>query len=252
MQQEVVTGAFTNRLKAEAFNLFKFLPSLREHTDDPSWFSVLMIKGGEEFSCNGLIPVKSSCIDIIPVKELGPGGHVFPGRSSLRAVFTCISVRYRVQNIFVNCSLVHIKENCPLEIQAQFQSSLQAGRMCSSCCRLAVFEEWHQGAFQKFVVVTGLKTCPARKKRTFCLLQFPPKRGLQRMLIPLDSCYFHTIRTGVFRGRICGGQALLCFVCRDDQCAGVLTQELATPWAFRHVASKTRTVADPAATEQCQ
>ena len=41
-----------------------------------------MINGGEEFSCNGLIPVKSSCIDITPVKELGPGGHVFPGRSS--------------------------------------------------------------------------------------------------------------------------------------------------------------------------
>ena len=59
-----------------------------------------MINGGEEFSCNGLIPVKSSCIGIIPVKELGPGGHVLPGRSSLRAVFTCISVRYQVQNIF--------------------------------------------------------------------------------------------------------------------------------------------------------
>ena len=67
-------------------------------------FSVLMINGGEEFSCNGLIPVKSSCIGIIPVKELGPGGHVFPGRSSLRAVFTWISVRYQVQNIFVNRS----------------------------------------------------------------------------------------------------------------------------------------------------
>ena len=65
-----------------------------------------MINGGEEFSCNGLIPVKSSCIGIIPVKELGPGGHVFPGRSSLRAVFTCISVRYQVQNVFVNCSRV--------------------------------------------------------------------------------------------------------------------------------------------------
>ena len=68
-----------------------------------------MINGGEEFSCNGLIPVKSSCIGAIPVKELGLGGHVFPGRSSLRAVFMCISVRYQVQNIFVNCSWVHIK-----------------------------------------------------------------------------------------------------------------------------------------------
>ena len=67
-----------------------------------------MINGGEEYSCNGLIPVKSSCIGIIPVKELGPGGHVFLGRSSFRAVFTCISVRYQVKNIFVNCSRVHI------------------------------------------------------------------------------------------------------------------------------------------------
>ena len=69
-----------------------------------------MINGGEEFSCNGLIPIKSSCIGIIPVKELGLGGHVFLGRSSLRAVFTCISVSYQVQNIFVNCSRVHIKK----------------------------------------------------------------------------------------------------------------------------------------------
>ena len=69
-----------------------------------------MINGGEEFSCNGLIPAKSSCMGIIPVKKLGPGGHVFPGRSSLRAVFTCISVRYQVQNIFVNCSRVHTKK----------------------------------------------------------------------------------------------------------------------------------------------
>ena len=69
-----------------------------------------MINGGEVFSCNGLIPVKSSCIGIIPVKELGPGGHVFPGRSSLRAVFTCISASYQVQNIFVNCSRVHMKK----------------------------------------------------------------------------------------------------------------------------------------------
>ena len=69
-----------------------------------------MINGGEEFSCNGLIPVKSSCIGIIPVKELGPGGHVFPGRSSLRAVFTYISVRYQERNIFVKCSQVHIKK----------------------------------------------------------------------------------------------------------------------------------------------
>ena len=71
-----------------------------------------MINGGEEFSGNGLIPLKSSCIGIIPVKELGSGGHGFPGRSSLRAVFTCISVRYQVQNIilFVNCSRVHIKK----------------------------------------------------------------------------------------------------------------------------------------------
>ena len=59
-----------------------------------------MINEGEEFSCNGIIPVKSSCIGIIPEKELGPGGHVFPGWSSLRAVFTCISVRYQVQSIF--------------------------------------------------------------------------------------------------------------------------------------------------------
>ena len=87
-----------------------FLPSVREHTEDPSWFSVLMINGGEEFSWNGLIPVQSSCIGIIPVKELGAGCYVFPGRSSLRAVFTCISVRYQAQKIFVNCPRVHIKK----------------------------------------------------------------------------------------------------------------------------------------------
>ena len=66
-----------------------------------------MINGGEEFSCIGLIPVKSSCIGIILVKELGPGGHVFPVEAlfalSSRA-FPCISVRYQVQNIFVNFS----------------------------------------------------------------------------------------------------------------------------------------------------
>ena len=72
-----------NRLKAEAevFNLFKFFTkSSRTYVQTILLgFSVLMINGGEEFSCNGLIPVKSSCIGIIPGKELGPGGHVFPG-----------------------------------------------------------------------------------------------------------------------------------------------------------------------------
>ena len=69
-----------------------------------------MINGGEELSCNGLIPVKYSCTGTIPVEGQGPGGYVFPGRSSLRAVFTCFSVRYQVQTIFVNCSRVQIKK----------------------------------------------------------------------------------------------------------------------------------------------
>ena len=87
-----------------------------------------MINGGEEFSGNGLIPVKSSCIGVIPVKELGSGGHVFPGRSSLHAVFTCISVRYQVQNIFVNCSRVHIKKRNQRQISFSISWTRQEPR----------------------------------------------------------------------------------------------------------------------------
>ena len=50
-----------------------------------------MINGGEEFSCNGLISVKSSCIGIIAVKELGHGGHVFPSKLSS----CCLHVHFR-------------------------------------------------------------------------------------------------------------------------------------------------------------
>ena len=128
-----------------------------------------MTNGGEEFSCNGLIPVKSSCIGIIPVKEQGPGGHVFPSRSSLRAVFTCISVRYQVQNIFVNCSRVHIKKRNHAKTNSLFNhlNSSRALRLSWKLCDLGsrgTRFEFHRG--QLFISVS-LSFSQSEDSKTF-------------------------------------------------------------------------------------
>ena len=80
----------TKRRKLIYLNL---LPSLREDTDDPSRLSVLMMNGGEEFSCNGLILVKFSCIGIIlACKRAGPWWPCFPG-SKLSS--RCLHMHFR-------------------------------------------------------------------------------------------------------------------------------------------------------------
>ena len=143
-------------------------------------------------------------IGVKHVKELGPGGHVLPGRSSLRAVFTCISVRYQVQNIFLNCSWAHKKKKKKTNSLFNHLNSSRAWwlswKLCDFGSRGTQFD-FHRG--QLFISVSifflkvrtaknskvchingdGLRTCaPVKSIKTS--QQYPRMRVLLSCLYP--------------------------------------------------------------------